>query len=253
VRVLGRNSTWLTSFGDVPDLACELVCFPHAGGGGSVFRDWQRHTTALRISAVRLPGRELRLREPAFTRLDGLVDALAAGLAPVTGGRYAFYGHSMGALVAFELARRWRAAGAPLPAGLFVAGCDAPHLLDVDRAHDLPRDQLIAWLSGGNGLDPEALRYPGLIDLMLPTIRADLAVVETYRYRPQPPLPVPIHVFRGIDDVQAHPEGSTGWAEQTSSSCTVTELDGGHFFVLEHVRRIVSLIEADLVGEGAAR
>ncbi len=248
-----RGTVWVTSFADVPDPVCELVCFPHAGGGSSVFQTWQRHTDVLRVSAVRLPGRESRLREPAIADLDALVDALAAALSGLTGRPYAFYGHSMGALVAYELTRRLRAEGLPLPRGLFVAGMDAPQRLDLDRAHDLPRDELVAWLVGVNGLDAEVLEYPALIDLMLPTIRADLAVVENYEHRRQPPLPVPIHVLRGRGDVQVSVEGSGGWAELTSAGCAVTDLDGDHFFVQHNERRIVSLIESDLVGEGARR
>lgn len=249
----GMGTRWLTSFADVPEPACDLLCFPHAGGGTSVFQGWQRHTDALRVQAVRLPGRESRLREPAMADLGELVAALTTALAPFTDRPYAFYGHSMGALVAYELTRALRAAGLPLPLGLFVAGMDAPQRLRLDRAHDLPRDELVAWLIGVNGLDPEVLEYPALIDLMLPTIRADLAVVEEYAHRPEPPLPVPIHVLRGSDDVQSTAVGSGSWSELTSAACTVTDLDGDHFFVQRHERRVVSLIESDLLAEGARR
>lgn len=247
------GTRWFTSSADVVEPACELVCFPHAGGGTSVFQGWQRHTDVLRVHAVRLPGRESRLREPALADLGELVDALVTALAPSTNRPYALYGHSMGALVAYELTRGLRAAGLPLPRGLFVAGLDAPQRLRLDRAHDLPRDELVDWLIGVNGLDAEVLQYPALIDLMLPTIRADLAVVEEYTHRPQPPLPVPIHVLRGVDDVQTSAEGGAGWAELTSAGCTVADLDGDHFFVQRHERRVVSLIESDLVKEGARR
>lgn len=251
------NRGWLTSFVDISDPACELVCFPHAGGGGSIFRTWQRHTKALHIAALRLPGREHRLSERPLADLELLVDALVDGLAATPGWPpqrpYGLYGHSMGALVAFELTRRLRSIGVTLPAGLFVAGSDAPQLLNPERAHDLPRHELVDWLSNGNGLAPEALCYPELIDLMLPTIRADLAVVENYHYRSQAPLPLPIHVFRGCGDPQTSAEGSAGWAEQTSAECVVTHLTGGHFFVRDHEDHVVSLIEADLVKERAKR
>jgi medium-chain acyl-[acyl-carrier-protein] hydrolase len=159
----------------------------------------------------------------------------------------------MGALVAFELTRRLRAVGLRLPSGLFVAGFGAPQLLDLERTHDLARDKLLAWLREGNGLDPEALRYPELIDLMLPTIRADLALVENYQYRPEPPLPVPIHVFCGRGDPQVATERCEAWSEHTSIGCVVTELDGDHFFVQRHENRIISLIEADLLRQGPDR
>jgi medium-chain acyl-[acyl-carrier-protein] hydrolase len=238
---------WLASFAHVPSPEGELVCLPHAGGGVSVFHGWQRHTTRLRIWAVRLPGRELRLLEPAVDLLDDLVDALVPALASIGRRRYALYGHSMGAIVAFELTRRLREAGSPLPAALFVAGSNAPHLLNLERTHDLPRDKLLSWLDA-NGVRPEAPRQRELLDLMLPTLRADLAVIENYTYQWQPPLPVPIHVLRGRDDKWVSSAGSSGWAEQTSSGWSVTDFHGGHFFVRHHERRIVSLIESELVG-----
>ncbi|WP_285747611.1 alpha/beta fold hydrolase [Lentzea sp. NBRC 105346] len=246
-------ASWLTSFADVSDPACELVCFPHAGGGSSVFQTWHQHTDALRVSAIRLPGRESRLREPAIADLGELVEALATALVRLPEKPYAFYGHSMGALVAFELTRKFRALGLPLPRGLFVAGMDAPQQLDLDRAHDLPRDELVAWLIGVNGLSPEVLEYPALIDLMLPTIRADLAVVEDYDFQQQPPLPVPIHVLRGRADVQVTVEGCDGWSALTDAGCRVTDFDGDHFFVEQREKDIVRLIEADLIAERAQR
>ncbi|MEU8197139.1 alpha/beta fold hydrolase [Microbispora amethystogenes] len=246
------RSCWLASFADVPDPACELVCFPYAGGSGSVFRGWQRHTRSLRVTAACLPGREVRLSEPAIPDIDRLTTALLTAVTPLTGRRYAFFGHSMGALVAFELTRRIRDAGLPLPAGLFVAGMEAPHLVRFDPAHDLPRDELVAWLHQGQGLDAEVLAYPELIDLMLPTIRADLAVAENYRFRPLPPLPVPVHVLHGRDD-DVDVAASGAWAELTSEECRVTTFDGGHFFVREHEGRIVRLIEDALTTTTPAR
>jgi len=230
----------------LPAAACDLVCLPHAGGGGAVFRDWQRHTDVLRVSAVLLPGRETRLREPAHTDVDALVEELLEPMRQVVTGQYALYGHSMGALVAFELTRRLRSAGLPMPLGLFLAGADAPQRLDPDPVHDLPRDELVAWLEDGHGLDPEALRYPELIDLMLPTVRADLALVETYRHVPQPPLDVPIRVFRGRGDPYCSTDGARDWALQTTAGCAVSDLDGDHFFVDDHLDRVVALIEADV-------
>jgi medium-chain acyl-[acyl-carrier-protein] hydrolase len=255
VRSAHARSTWLTSFGDVAEPTHQLFCFPHAGGGTSIFHTWQRRTTTLRVAGVMLPGRERRLGEPAIADLDVLVDALVAALARFTHQPYALYGHSTGALVAFELARRIRSHNLPLPAALFVAGCDAPHLLDFERAYDLPRDELVSWLCGTEGLPAEALEYPKLIDLLLPTIRADLALAETYRYREEPPLAVPIHVFQGSRDAQTSDDGTGGWAAQTSAGCRVTVFDGGHFFVQEYEAELVALIGADLrqLAEGADR
>ncbi|WP_202919391.1 thioesterase II family protein [Saccharothrix deserti] len=254
MRAANARSNWLMSFAEVPDPVYELVCLPHAGGGGSVFGTWQQHTDRLRISAVRLPGRERRFAEPAIADLTELVESLAGGLEPVvTATPYALYGHSMGALVAFEAARELRRRGLPQPAALFVAGCEAPHLVDFERVHDLPREELIAWLMATDGLEPEAFQYPELIDMMLPTIRADLGAAERYSYRPEPPLSVPIHLLRGRADDQMSVDGTSGWDAHTSLRCAVTDFDGGHFFVREHEPEVVRLIEAELCGRGGAK
>ena len=253
VRAANARSTWLMSFAEVPAPAYELVCFPHAGGGGSAFGTWQQHTDRLRVSAARLPGRERRFAEPAIDDLTELVGSLAGALVDVTERPYALYGHSMGALVAFEVARELRRRELPLPEALFVAGCEAPDIVDFERVHDLPREDLVAWLRTTDGLDPEAFEYPGLIDLMLPTIRADLGAAERYSYRPEPPLPVAIHLLRGRQDHQVEVAGDSGWGTHTSRVCTVTDFDGGHFFVRDHEREVVALIETELCGEGNTR
>ncbi|WP_440902634.1 thioesterase II family protein [Actinosynnema sp.] len=244
------RSRWFASSDTPADPVCELLCFPHAGGGGATFHGWQRAATSVRVSAVLLPGRERRLDEPAIADLAELVDALVPVVGSRTHRRYALYGHSAGALIAFELARGLRASGFPPPALLVVAGCEAPQAVEFDRAHDLPRDELIAWLAATGGLDPEALAYPALVDLMLPSLRADLALAETYVHRPGPPLETPVLVLRGADDTQVTVEGSRGWSALTSRDCRVADFPGGHFFVQEHEADVLATVERALTGEG---
>ncbi len=247
---------WFTSFGDVPAATHQVVCFPHAGGSSSTFRTWHAHASSVRVTAVLLPGREARMSEPPATEMDGLVPLLADALRPLTGRPYAFYGHSMGALVAFELTRELQARNLPLPSALFVAGRDAPQYGDTDQVHHLPDDQLLAqlrtWDGLGAGDEPDLPQYDELLRLMLPTIRADLTLAETYQYQPRPPLPTPVHVLRGTEDPLVRP-GDGGWAEQTSVSCTVTEFTGGHFFVQDHERAIVQFVETELGGARTER
>lgn len=240
------SSRWLTAFRDPPDPGCTLVCLPHAGGGASVFRSWPELSGWLSVRAVRLPGREHRASERALSTMDELVAALAPALGRVLDGDYAFYGHSMGALVAFEVTRALEVAGLPGPRALYLAGCVAPRRRPTRTVYHLPREQLVEWLSDGNGLDPEVLRYPGLVDFMLTTIRADLSVVDTYRYRPAGRIDVPVRVFCGADDPQMPVEDCRAWEEETSGPFEAHVLPGGHFFVNDHAPRIVELIEADL-------
>ncbi|MFG2698249.1 thioesterase II family protein [Kitasatospora sp. NPDC048407] len=225
------------------------MCFPHAGGASALFRNWQRHTAALAVTAARLPGREGRLGEPPLREMSALVDGAVAGLrAPRTGRRYALYGHSMGALVAFELVRRVRELGLPLPVALFVSGRDAPQYGDAEQVHRLPDGELLDRLREWDGMESQELpQYDELVRLMLPTIRADLTLAETYRYVPGPPLPVPIRVLRGSHDPLVRP-GNAGWDRQSSVDCAVREFTGGHFFVQDHERSVVEFVETSLAG-----
>lgn len=242
---------WYTSFGDVPGATHEVVCFPHAGGSSSTFRAWHAHTSRAHVTAALLPGREARMRENPTTEMSRLVPLLADEFPPLSHRPFALYGHSMGALVAFELTRELRARDLPMPAALFVAGRDAPQHKDIDPVHHLPDDQLLARLRAWDGLEAGEERdlpqYEELVRLMLPTIRADLTLAETYTYQPQPPLPVPVHVLRGVADPLVRADDG-GWSAQTSARCTVTEFTGGHFFVHDHERAIVRFIEATLGG-----
>ncbi|MFC8407974.1 thioesterase II family protein [Streptomyces griseoincarnatus] len=252
VRPTRPSSRWFRSFGDVTDPVSEVVCFPHAGGSAAMFRSWQRYTSALQITAVQLPGREVRLGERPFLEMTALVDALAPALAPLTGRPYAFYGHSMGALVAFEVLRRFRELELPLPAALFVSGRDAPQYADQERVHHLPDAELLARLRAWEGMEPQDLStYDELVTLMLPTIRADLTLAETYQHVPGPPVPVPVRVLRGRRDPLVR-DGDAGWALQTSADCSVHEFDGGHYFVQDHERSVVAHI-GEALGVSAAR
>lgn len=243
MRPIRLSSRWFRSFGEVTDPICEVVCFPHAGASSAVYRNWQRHTTVLGITAVQLPGREVRLGEPPLTEMNVLVDEVVTALRPLTTRRYALYGHSMGSLMAFEVTRALRAAGMPLPAALFVSGRDAPQYGDAEQVHHLPDSELLDRLRAWEGMEPQELpQYEELVRLMLPTIRADLTLAETHPYTPGPPLPVPIRVLRGTDDPLMRP-GDAGWARQTSADCAVRDFPGGHFFVQDHERSIVAFVE----------
>ncbi|TCO56104.1 thioesterase II family protein [Actinocrispum wychmicini] len=239
---LGRSGRWF-----VPSSARRaLVCLPHAGGSASVFSDWQTHTDAFEVLAARLPGRETRVDEPACTTMSGLLDALLVELAPVAARGCVLFGHSMGALIAYEAARRLVLEGLPKPAALVVSGCVAPHVLRPERMHDFTDEQLVQWLIDINGVDPDILNYPKLLQLMLPTVRADMRLVDDYRYRPGESLDIPVRVLCGKDDVGTPVAQARKWRELTTGRFAVDIFPGDHFFFREHVPRILSAIESDI-------
>ncbi|MGN9779209.1 thioesterase II family protein [Micromonospora sp. H33] len=209
-----------------------LLCLPYAGGGSSAYAGWQDVLgPGVDVCPVELPGRQTRWRDSAYTRVRPLVEALASALAGELAVPYALFGHSMGALVAFELARELRRRGAGLPRALFVAGGLAPQLRrEAPDIHDQPDRLVVERLRRLGGLDEEIVAEPELLELLLPTIRADFSICETYEYRPEPPLPCPVVAFAGDEDDEVPPERVAPWREHTSAAFSLHVLPGGHFF-----------------------
>jgi surfactin synthase thioesterase subunit len=227
-----------------------LFCFPYAGAGASVFRDWTGGLAAhLTVHPVQLPGREERIGEAPVDRLTPLVQTLCDEMAPSATGPYALFGHSLGALIAFETAREMRRRGHPEPVHLFVSGHGAPQRgVTSERISHLPEAALKERLRRFGGTPEAVLDHPELMALFLPIIRADFAVTETYRYREEPPLAAPITAFGGERDAQAPVETMGGWRRQTRDRFTLHEVPGDHFFVHSHRDLIWDRIRRDLKG-----
>lgn len=229
-----------------------LFCLPYAGGGASIYRLWPSELPAdIDVCAIQLPGRESRLRDPAFTALSPLVHSLAQALLPALDLPFALTGHSMGALIAFELARLLRREHGLSPLHLFVSARRAPQLPSPDPPiHQLPQPAFVdSLLRRYNGIPQAILREPELMELFLPTLRADFAVIETYRYTADEPLDCPITAFGGLQDELVTRSELEGWQEQTRGAFDLYMLPGTHFFLqeqrpsmlrimVEHLRRV---------------
>jgi surfactin synthase thioesterase subunit len=234
--------------------ACQLVCLPHAGGSASAFRSWQAVSAQLDIVAVQLPGREDRFPEPLLYTLSDVLDGLIPALASVTSRRYALFGHSMGALLAFEAAHRLSQLKLPAPEALFVGSFPAPDLAtDREPLYDLPDDKLTDWMIRVDGISPDALAYPDLLRLMLPMTRADLRIVDAYRWEPRQQLDCPIRVFVGDEDPEVSLAASHAWRRHTSRYLGTRPLPGGHFCVHDHVGLVIASISQALGLPSSAR
>jgi len=250
-QVPDAAARWVSFPTRLPDAAVRLFCLPHAGGGATVFQSWPAALAGIEIAAIRLPGREGRFREAPIERVDPLVEAIAAGIAPPLDRPYALYGHSVGALIAFELARRLRRDGLRQPDRLIVAGCDAPHRQHGEPLFELPDEQFVARLRALGGMSAELLELPELIELLLPQLRADVALGDTYVYRPGPPLDSPIRAFYGDRDEATSPELVAAWEDQTSAGFVMRALPGGHFFPQAERERLLAEIHRDVAALGA--
>jgi medium-chain acyl-[acyl-carrier-protein] hydrolase len=183
---------------------------------------------------VRLPGRETRLGEPAFVDMRSLVHALVAAVLPRLGPRFVLYGHSMGALVAFETGRLLQLAYGVDTDHLVVSGMRAPR--DRTRRlarHRLPDDALWETVCDIGGIPPEVAAEPAMRQLLLPTLRADFQVTDEYTYRPAPSLSCPVSAYAGRADREVPPHETLGWGKETRATFEHTVLPGEHFFNLD--------------------
>lgn len=245
---VGRAAKWVKGLGKNHDgEAVRLFCFPFAGGGASVFTGWLNsfppHVAAC---AIQYTGREDRWGEPGFPSLLSLAETLADVLAPHLGGRFAFFGHSFGGLVAFELTRALQRQGGAAPLRLFISGARAPQLPPKEPIHALAEQDFLNKLCEFGGMPAEVLRDADLLPLVLPTIREDFRLLEQYRFEEAPPLPIPISAFGGLKD-EAVPVGDLlAWSAQTCKTFRSRFLEGHHFFLFNSKPKIVSYIVEDL-------
>ena len=227
-----------------------LFCLPFAGGGASTYRQWPAALPAsIEVCPVQLPGREERYGEPAHTSVIGVSRALARELAPYLDKPFAIFGHSMGALLAFETARALRHAGARGPAALLASAYPAPQdAVTRTPIHQLPDHAFIEEMRKMEGTPEAVLANAELMAFMLPVLRADFQACDTYVFAGEPPLDVPLTVYGGVDDREVDRAALDAWRDTTHGDFTLRLLPGGHFFVQTHR----DLLLADIAGRLSA-
>jgi surfactin synthase thioesterase subunit len=231
-----------------------LVCLPYAGGSASLYLPWRQCpellAPAIEVCAVELPGRGVRLGEPPVSDMTALCDGLAAAIEPLLDGvPLALFGYSMGARIAFELARRFDGR----VAHLFAAGSAAPGVRprygpsgDRRPTAQLTDDEFKQRLRDLGGTPSEILDDAELMARVVPVVRADFVLLEQYRVEPQSRVSCPVTVFSGIDDPGASPIAAAAWELRTTAACRIVELEAGHFFLDSHRDLLVREIGRDL-------
>ncbi|MGV9938622.1 thioesterase II family protein [Streptomyces sp. NPDC003401] len=239
-------SPWIRRYAPAPGAPVRLVCLPHAGGSATFYSGLARTLAPdVDVLAVQYPGRLDRRAEALMTDLAALADVLATELVPWTGGAFALFGHSLGAMVAFETARRLEAAGRP-PVALFVSGRNAPSLHRGEFGRRLDDAALLQQMRGLGGTDPRVFADEDLMRLALPVLRADYRMVEDYRYVPGPPLGCPVTALNGRTDPKVSSPGVDAWREHTAASFESLTFPGGHFYLVDRHEEVTTALTGRL-------
>ncbi|MFI9723196.1 thioesterase II family protein [Streptomyces sp. NPDC052396] len=240
------NGLWIRRFHPKEDGTVRLVCLPHAGGSASFFFPLSRAMPSwVDVIAVQYPGRQDRREEPFIDSLDELADRVFQALLPWSDRPLAFFGHSMGATLAFEVARRFEREKDLVATVLFASGRRAPSRHREDSVHRRDDEGIVQEMRALSGTDAQILGDEELLRMVLPAIRADYRAVETYAYRPGEPLRCPVVALTGDSDSRVTLDEATAWAEHTTGTFELKVYPGGHFFPAQH--------QAEINGEITAR
>lgn len=241
-------SSWISCHLPNPTALIRLFCFPFAGGAASVYREWQTSLPQfVEVCPVQPPGRETRLAERPRAQLSTLIEELSVNLAPLLDKPYALFGHSMGALIAFEFARASRRRGFAPPMHLFASGRRAPHVPpNKPHLHRLPDPEFLGRIRDYNGTPEEVLASAELMAILLPVLRADFTMIETHHYVEEPPLPCDLSVLGGVDDAESADGRLEAWARHAAGRFRLRLFPGGHFFPIDSRAEVLADLTAVL-------
>ena len=247
---LSLDRRWVGDDGRAEDsvAARQLFCFAHAGGGPSFFRPWRAGLVPeIAVRPVLLPGRESRLDESPFRHMAELLEPLCAALEPYLDHPYAFFGHSMGAAVAYEVARRFSDRSRGGPTCLLVSGRRAPGMTtNRRRLSELPDDEFLGEVGRLNGMPPEVLNEPELVSMLLPTLRADFELAETYQPLPGGHLGCPVIAYMSTSDPETNYTEVVGWRDVTTGEFTMRVFRGDHFYLKGGRPDVLNAVREDL-------
>ncbi|BBC29256.1 hypothetical protein SGFS_005470 [Streptomyces graminofaciens] len=249
VRLSAHSEEWIRRNHPDPAGKVRLVCLPHAGGSASFFFSMStKLSPGIDVLAVQYPGRQDRRHEACIDNIPELADQIFTALRPLDDLPLALFGHSMGAVLAYEVALRMERAGLPSPVRLFASGRRAPSRYRDERVHEKSDAEVAAELRTLGGISPELLADPEIIAMIMPAVRGDYRAVETYRHDPDGRLTCPVTVLTGDADPRVSIEEAQAWREHTTGPTDLHVLPGGHFFLVDHSEKVVELLTRTLNG-----
>ncbi|MEU6179804.1 thioesterase II family protein [Streptomyces coeruleorubidus] len=243
---------WIRRYFPSPDAPVQLVCLPHAGGSASFFRPVaQALNPGVEVLAVQYPGRQDRHREPMIDTIGGLADQVCRAVTGAVDRPFALFGHSMGAILAFEVAVRLERAGR-FAERVFVSGRRAPSCHRDEQVHRRDDAGIVAELRGLSGTDQQVFGHEELMRLVLPAVRNDYRAAETYVCATDHRLRSPVTALSGDDDPKASQDEVRAWSAHTRGAFETERYPGGHFFLVDHAPDVIRLIRERLTQPAAA-
>ena len=254
MRLTMKYARWVMINSRKPAATIRLFCFPYAGSGASIFRDWQNHLPDdIEVVRVQLPGRENRFTEPRFSKLPDVIAPLFDLIGEMADKPFYFFGHSVGALIAFELTRALQRNGSSVPFHLVVSGMRAPQLPRREELHYLMDDEtLLQKLKEYNGTPKDLLQDTELMRFFLPQLRDDFAISETYEHIPGLPLRCPLTALGGDSDPNVSESDVASWFTNTNGQFRYLLFAGDHFFIHPNKKAILDLL-GQIARHNAAR
>jgi medium-chain acyl-[acyl-carrier-protein] hydrolase len=242
------KSRWIICRRPHPAPRVRLFCFPYAGGGASTFSRWPEFLPeGVELNAIQLPGHETRIGDSPYQDLASLIEDLKRVLEPSFSRPFALLGHSMGALISYELARSIRREFDIQAAGLFLSGLRALQIPSPDLPlHSLEKSEFLRQLQSRYGMPASLLQASELVELFLPLLRANFKMCETYVYTPEPPLECPLSIFGGLQDARISRQDLAAWKLQTTKAVRLRMIEGNHYFFEHSWLEIVSFVARDL-------
>ncbi|MER5358608.1 alpha/beta fold hydrolase [Streptomyces sp. NPDC002785] len=246
-----ENSAWMRRFHPAPESGVRLLCLPHAGGSAPFYFPMSKSLSpAVDVLCLQYPGRQDRRLDPGIDNIPDYADAIAAELKPWLDMPTAFFGHSMGAVLAYEVALRLERDGLPGPIALFASGRRAPSRYREENVHRRDDDGIVKEMQLLSGTDSRILGDEEILRMVLPAIRSDYTAIETYRSDAGAAVRAPITVFTGDNDPRTSLEEAEAWRAHTTGEFDIQVFPGGHFFLANHSEKIIEIISTRISAVG---